>query len=36
MNDNYARLAGVVVDVSAGSMEQAIMLAGISGGATRQ
>ena len=34
MSDNYARLAGVVVDVSAGSLERATnLLAGISGGA---
>lgn len=34
MSDNYARLAGVVVDVSAGSVERATnLLAGISGGA---
>ena len=30
MSDNYARLAGVVVDVSAGSLERAAnLLAGI-------
>lgn len=34
MSDNYARLAGVVVDVSAGNLERATnLLAGISGGA---
>ncbi len=34
MSDNYARLAGVVVDVSARSLERATnLLAGISGGA---
>lgn len=34
MSGNYARLAGVVVDVSAGSLERATnLLAGISGGA---
>lgn len=34
MSDNYAKLAGVVVDVSAGSLERATnLLAGISGGA---
>lgn len=34
MSNNYARLAGVIVDVSAGSLERATnLLAGISGGA---